>query len=198
MGSNNSKNIYSEDDLIRRILKGDNEVFSLIYDRYANELLAYGIGLGFDHETLKDTIHDIFTKIYDEKSYLENIRNLKSYLFRSLKNRLINLQKAKTESIDISKNELEFSVSVTILDELIEDEDRLFVKSEVEKYLNCLTSRQREAIYLRFIQELSYDEIAVLLDMTPHAVRKLTSRAILRIRKENRITFLFLLSLCFA
>ena len=71
------------------------------------------------------------------------------------------MRKAKTESLDISKNELEFSVSVTILDELIEDEDRLFVKSEVEKYLNCLTSRQREAIYLRFIQELSYDEIAV-------------------------------------
>ncbi len=195
MSNKGSRNIFSEEDLIRRILKGDHNAFSQIYDRYANELLAYGIGLGFDRETLKDTIHDIFTKIYDDKSYLENIRNLKSYLFRSLKNRLINLRKAQTEVLDISKDVLDFSVSVTVLDELIEDEDRLFVKTEVEKYLNCLTSRQREAIYLRFIQELSYDEIAVLLDMTPHAVRKLTSRAILRIRKENLTAFLFLASL---
>ena len=195
MGSTNSKNIFSEDDLIRRILKGDNDAFSQIYDRYANELLAYGIGLGFNRETLKDTIHDIFARIYDNKSYLKDIRNLKSYLFRSLKNQLINLRKAQTEVLDISKNELDFSVSVTVLDELIEDEDRLFVKTEVEKYLNCLTSRQREAIYLRFIQELSYDEIAVLLEMTPHAVRKLTSRAILRIRKENLAVFMLFASL---
>ncbi|WP_319499630.1 sigma-70 family RNA polymerase sigma factor [uncultured Draconibacterium sp.] len=185
MGSNKSENIYSEDDLIRRILKGDNEAFSLIYDRYANELLSYGVGLGFDKETLKDTIQDIFARIYDNPNYLKDIRNLKAYFFRSLKNQLINIRKAQTDVVEISKRELEFSVSVTVLDELIEDEDRLYLKTEVEKYLNCLTSRQREAIYLRFIQELSYDEIATLLNLSPHAARKLTSRAILRIRKEN-------------
>lgn len=195
MGSNNSKNAFSEEALISSILQGDNNAFSLIYGRYANELLAYGIGLGFDRETLKDTIHDIFAKIYDNKGYLKDVRNLKSYLFRSLKNQLINLRKAQAEALDISKNEMNFSVTVTVLDELIEDEDRLFVKTEVEKYLNCLTSRQREAIYLRFIQELSYEEIAVLLEMSPHAVRKLTSRAILRIRKENLTLFILLTSL---
>ena len=95
MSNKGSKNIFSEEDLIGRILKGDNDAFSQIYDRYANELLAYGVGLGFDRETLKDTIHDIFTKIYDNKSSLENIRNLKSYLFRSLKNRLINFAESQ-------------------------------------------------------------------------------------------------------
>ena len=81
---------------------------------------------------------------------------------------------------------------MTVLDELIRDEDRIQIQNGVEKYLNCLTSRQREAVYLRFIQDLDYEEIAVLLDMSPHGVRKLTSRAIIRIREHNKL-LLFLL-----
>ncbi len=189
------RNTRDEESLLDEFRNGDDSAFALIYNKYANELLSYGTGLGFETETLKDTIHDIFCKLYANKDSLKKIQNLKYYLFRALKNSLINLRKTQASPLDISGLELSFSVTVTVLDELIQDEDRDYVKKEVEKYLNLLTSRQREAIYLRFIQELSYEEIATLLDMSPHAVRKLTSRAILRIRKENLPVYLLLASL---
>ncbi|MGV8135379.1 MAG: RNA polymerase sigma factor [Mangrovibacterium sp.] len=186
------RNMEDEASLLTRFLKGENAAFALIYRKYANPLLSYGTGLGFDRETLKDAIHDVFCKLYANKSFLKNIKSLKSYLFKSLRNRLINIQKSQTERIDIDANEPSFSVKVTVLDELIRDEDRVQIQNGVEKYLNCLTSRQREAVYLRFIQDLDYEEIAVLLDMSPHGVRKLTSRAIIRIREHNKL-LLFLL-----
>jgi RNA polymerase sigma factor (sigma-70 family) len=186
------RNMEDEASLLTRFLKGENAAFALIYRKYANPLLSYGTGLGFDRETLKDAIHDVFCKLYANKSFLKNIKSLKSYLFKSLRNRLINIQKSRTERIDIDANEPRFSVKVTVLDELIRDEDRAQIQNGVEKYLNCLTSRQREAVYLRFIQDLDYEEIAVLLDMSPHGVRKLTSRAIIRIREHNKL-LLFLL-----
>ncbi|MEN6456113.1 MAG: sigma-70 family RNA polymerase sigma factor [Prolixibacteraceae bacterium] len=186
------RNMEDEASLLTRFLKGENAAFALIYRKYANPLLSYGTGLGFDRETLKDAIHDVFCKLYANKSFLKNIKSLKSYLFKSLRNRLINIQKSQTERVDIDANEPRFSVKVTVLDELIRDEDRVQIQNGVEKYLNCLTSRQREAVYLRFIQDLDYEEIAVLLDMSPHGVRKLTSRAIIRIREHNKL-LLFLL-----
>ena len=51
--------------------------------------------------------------------------------------------------------------------------------------LEILTDKQKEAVYLRFIQELEYEEVANLLDMTAPAVRKLISRAIKRMRDEK-------------
>ena len=186
------RNMEDEDSLLTRFLKGEDTAFALIYRKYANPLLSYGQGLGFDRETLKDAIHDVFCKLYANKRFLENIKSLKSYLFKSLRNRLINIHKSQTDQIGIDGNESHFTVKVTVLDELIRDEDRLQIRNGVEKYLNCLTSRQREAVYLRFIQDLDYEEIAVLMDMSPHAVRKLTSRAIIRIREHNKL-LLFLL-----
>jgi len=188
--------VDEEDSLLLDLLiKGDRSVFSLIYNKYANELLSYGIGLGFDRDTLKDAIHDVFCKIYTTKECWENIKSLKLYLFKSLKNRLLNILKAETYTIDIAQENLNFSIKVTVLDELIRNEDRDYIQREVEKYLNCLTFRQREAVYLRFIQELEYEEIAVLLDMTSHGVRKLVSRAIIRMRIQNIALFFLLLPL---
>ena len=191
------RNMEDEDSLLARFLKGEDPAFALIYRKYANQLLSYGLGLGFDRETLKDAIHDVFCKLYANKHFLENIKSLKSYLFKSLRNRLINIHKSQTDTIDIDGNEPHFSVKVTVLDELIRDEDRVQIRNGIEKYLNCLTNRQREALYLRFIQDLDYEEIAVLLNMSPHAARKLTSRAIIRIREHNKLLLFLLLPLQF-
>ncbi len=188
--------IDQEDNtLLSLLIKGDSSAFGLIYNKYANQLLSYGMGLGFDRDTLKDAIHDVFYKIYTSQESWENIRSLKSYLFKSLKNRLINMIKSENDLVNIQQENLNFTVKVTALDELIKNEDRDYILQEVEKYLNCLTDRQREAVYLRFIQELEYDEIAELLDMTPHGVRKLVSRAIIRMRNQNIALFFLLLSL---
>ncbi len=60
--------------------------------------------------------------------------------------------------------------------------------------LCSLTGRQREAIYLRYMQELEYDEIAVLLNLTTKGTRKLIYRAIERMREQyGPVLFYFFL-----
>lgn len=110
-----------------------------------------------------------------------------------LKNRLFDLSKNTiiTDEIDIYKNL--FTIKVTTLDQMIVKEDQIEIHNKVEKLLDMLTGRQREAIYLRFIQEMSYDEIASLLDMTPQATRNLVFRAIERIRQKEDLFIVLLL-----
>lgn len=119
---------------------------------------------------------------FNRKSF-EEAGNLKFYLIRSLKNRILDIQKGKVDTVDITN--VDFCITPTILDHLIADEERLAIEQQILSYLNLLTDRQREAVYLRFIEEMEYEHIAEILDMTAPAVRKLVHRAIARIRSEE-------------
>ncbi|MDR1415775.1 MAG: sigma-70 family RNA polymerase sigma factor [Odoribacteraceae bacterium] len=164
--------------------RGEREAFSGVYTRYADALLSYGTGLGFDRETLKDAIHDTFYRLYARPSLLGGVREVKPYLFRALRNHLINSRKSGNREVGIDSRDFEFSINVSVVDELIEEEERARVAREIERYLAELTARQREAIYLRFVQEFDYEEIAALLNLSPHGARKLISRAIITIRER--------------
>ena len=171
--------------LLFSFLKGDNNAFSSIYNKYVDELFAYGIGLGFERETLKDAIQDTFFKFYTNKKQLEGVTHLKYYLFRMLKNRLFDIYKSSNKENIVDVTNLPFLIEPSVLDELIANEDKATIETEIKNLLKILTDRQKEAVYLRFIQELEYEEVANLLDMTAPAVRKLISRAIKRMRDEK-------------
>ncbi len=64
-----------------------------IYNQHVNDLFTYGLYLGFKEETIKDAIHDVFVKITMESNRLTDITNIKFYLFRALKNRLLDIHK---------------------------------------------------------------------------------------------------------
>lgn len=181
-----------ENLLLAQFLKGDDDAFAILYNNYINELLSYGKGLGFDNECLRDAIHDIFCVLYSDRKRIKNISNFKSYLFRALKNHLLNDLQKCSKNTTLEQKGNDFSIKITVLDELIEEEERLIIQETLEKCIACLTGRQKEAIYLRFIQEMEYDAIGIQLDMTSHAARKLISRALLKIR-EQQIPFSFLM-----
>ena len=171
--------------LLFSFLIGDNNAFSSIYNKYVDELYAYGIGFGFERETLKDAKQDTFIKFYTNKKQLEGVTHLKYYLFRMLKNRLFDIYKSSNKENIVDVTNLPFLIEPSVLDELVANEDKAAIETEIKNLLEILTDKQKEAVYLRFIQELEYEEVANLLDMTAPAVRKLISRAIKRMRDEK-------------
>lgn len=102
-----------------------------------------------------------------------------------LKNRLFDIYKSLKKETKEEVTDLPFLIEPSVLDELVAMEETLELESEMKALLGVLTDRQREAVYLRFIQEMEYEEMAVLLDMTAPAVRKLITRAMKRMRDEN-------------
>jgi RNA polymerase sigma factor (sigma-70 family) len=179
--------------LSESLLSGDEFACTLMYNKYVDSLYAYGMGMGFEEETVKDAIQDVFYKLYFNRKLLKGVENLKYYLFRMLKNRLLDIYKSEIEACRLEEYDLSFSVQATVLDELIGEEEKLVLQKKIERLLNSLTDRQREAVYLRFIQEMDYEEIARLLKMTPHATRKLISRAMQRLREQNFLLFSLLI-----
>lgn len=184
-------------------LQNAEETYTSLYKRYIQELYSYGRALTNDDELLKDAIQDVFYKILVQKDSLAHVQNIKFYLFRSLKNRLIDLRKTavlsyETESIEAESAEPKFTIShITILDRLIEEEECLALKHKIKKILNGLPAHQREAICLRYIYDMEYDEIAKLLNMSnPKSARNLVSRALENLREQNFHAFLLFMLHC--
>jgi len=161
-----------------------HQPFLRLYEEYADDLLSYGRGLGYDKEDIEDTLQDVIVNLYQQDPELTGVRNPKVYLFTALKNRLLNTRRRQPmDSLDADGAE-RFDVSVSVSDVIEDEEQRRQLKLKVEQGLALLTPRQREAVYLRYIQELDYNDIARLLQMTKPSVRNLVSRGIIEMRQH--------------
>lgn len=151
-------------------------------------MYAYALHLGFNEDTVMDAIHDVFYKLYVSNVSLENISNPKFYLFRALRNRLIDICRENKENLVLNetaekRNEsMPFRLQVTVEDEMILEEELEEIRRKVENVLNNLTDRQREIVYLRYINEYTYEEIAELMQISVLACRNLLSKSMTKLK----------------
>lgn len=161
------------------------ERFNRLYTQLANELYAYGIALGFEKSVVMDAIHDVYLHVFERNITIDDDKNMKFYLFRSLKNYLISLNRKSVQFEQIDQiDDYEFSLKVSGFEIIEEDDARLELIRRTERMMKHLTNRQREAVFLYFKQELSYEEIAGILHITTKGARKLIYRAIERLREQ--------------
>ncbi len=155
-----------------------------IYRTYADSLFAYGIGMGFPSNRCMDAIHDVFVRMIASGRDPAQIGNMRFYLLRSLKNRLIDMGRQDHE-VSFSLAGENFHTDVSALDDMINNEQTGLLVSRVSQLLASLTPGQREAVYLRYMQDMEYDQIASLLGINADSARKLVSRAMEHMRRSG-------------
>lgn len=164
---------------------GDESSFSSVYNHHADRLYAYGISLGFDTESCKDAIQDVFYKLYLSRNNLRHVQNLTAYLFKAYKHRLIDLTKNTRKNEAVEPDDNSFAIRVTILDHIIDAEESEMLRQKIEHLLSDLSPRQREAVYMRYMLGLEYDEISAILNISRESARKLIYRSIDHLRKKT-------------
>lgn len=159
------------------------DILNKAYNEFADSLYSYGCKFTNDTGLVRDCIHDIFVRMYEKKD-LSQIKNMRFYLLRAFKNRLID-ELSKTPFIEISES-IPFSIPVTVNEEevFLKNEEENRIKKKINDALDKLTDRQREAIYLYYIEELDYDKICVLMNMNYQSVRNLVHRAMTCLRNN--------------
>lgn len=171
-------------NLWMQFLNGNEIAFSQLYCLCFDDLLAYGRKVGGDNEMVEDSIQDLFLKLYQKKIILEDNTKLRPFLFRALKNLIYNqlFRNAKLQSLP--DYEFAFDLDYTIDEHLSLVHDQ-GLSDEVYHILKGLTGRQKEIIYLRFIHEMSFEEISEIMKINIQSARNLLSRSIEKIRKES-------------
>lgn len=166
----------------QQFISGDDDSYCWIYTTYVKKLYQYGLCFTSDAELVKDCIQDLFAYLYRSRAHLGIPNNIKVYLFTSLRNNLIKAihKEAITESIE--NKDMPFLLELTVEEQFIRDEQCVNERERVEKVLSLLTSRQKEIIYYRFIQEMSMEEICTLMDLNYQSAQNLIQRSLKKVR----------------
>jgi RNA polymerase sigma factor (sigma-70 family) len=170
--------------LVAQFCSGNDKAFAELYDMYVQMLFNYGMKLTNDQELLKDCIHDVFVKVYSKRNEKNAINNLCSYLLISLKNRLLDEFRRQTFSTPNEVEEYEYRrASEDVEHDYLCLEREQMQTAKVAHLMQNLTTRQRQAITLYYLEERKYDEICDIMQMNYHSVRNLMHRGMLKLRE---------------
>lgn len=185
-------------DIWEKFLEGDDKSLTHIYDSYVNELYSYGLKISGNEAIVKDCIQDVFIGMIENKKKLLVGSNIHLYLFKSLRNKLLDEIRSSSRKQEIlnSKINIEEEFSFSAEKRIIDDEAQLIVNQKLGKVLSGLSNKQREIIYLKYTECLSYDEISVVLSIDKASARTLLYRTLkllkVSINKKGFILFYLL------
>lgn len=183
---------FDDITLWTNLKEGDEKSFSLLFERYYRDLVNYGNSLSPFAEKVQDCIQDVFTDVWVYRNSLQSSVVVKAYLLSSVRKRIARLHERdhifrKAASTDSVVFLLKFSVEHELIDD---DDDTTRAKvSHLNELLNNLPVRQKEALYLRYHQGLTVEQIAEMLDVNYQSASNLLYRGLLTLRKEWKGTF---------
>jgi RNA polymerase sigma factor (sigma-70 family) len=186
----------TDEILWQRLKSGDELAFSALFERYYCSLINYGNSLSAYPERVQDCVQDVFVNVWLYRNNLSDNVVAKAYLLSSVRKRIARLHERDTIFRQTAPlDAVQFSLDFSIEDQLIADEETSAQVSQLNRLINALPPRQKEALYLRYHQGLTIEQIGEMLDINHQSVSNLLHRCIQHLRKEWKgdLTLLFLL-----
>ena len=150
-----------------------------IYERYSPELFRYASRLLDDSDLAEDCVSETFSR------FLQSIRggsqpeNVRAYLYRAAHNWIIDRYRHQPLP-DLAIND---EISASQEDNPAHAVPKEMERQQVRAAIMRLPADQRQVIVLRFLQELSHDEVAAAVGKTIEATRALQHRAVSALRQ---------------
>ncbi|PKR77554.1 RNA polymerase sigma factor SigW [Halalkalibacillus sediminis] len=156
---------------IKQIKKGNNEAFGELIDLYQQKIYQHCYRMLGNHHDAQEIAQETFFKAYKNIHTFKKQKKFSPWLYRIATNLAIDYMRKK-KPISILDNEIKGSEQLTMLDQIESNEpspDQAFEKKatneELQYHLLQLPEKYRAVIVLRYIQELSLQEIADILDL---------------------------------
>ncbi|MFA7140411.1 MAG: sigma-70 family RNA polymerase sigma factor [Proteiniphilum sp.] len=165
--------------------RGDQKAVSFIYRKYFPVLYRYGLKFTQHSSWVEDTIQDLFAELIKNHKTVGNTDNIQFYLYKSFRRKLVR-KLGHAHRYDLTgamDDDPPFEVVWSVEQDLIREEENKQRSAMLIKALSKLTSRQKEAVYLRFTKELDYAVIADIMNISIEACRNLISKAVSNLRQ---------------
>ncbi|MDR1718844.1 MAG: sigma-70 family RNA polymerase sigma factor [Dysgonamonadaceae bacterium] len=155
---------------------------STLYNTYAKDMYQYGMSLCADEFLVADAIHDLMLDFYRYKENFLNIRNNKAYLFSALRHKILFLLKKSAVYADINDVDIEY-LEYDTKNEHLKFEEKTDREVLIREMLSHLNQRQKEVLFLRFHEGMTFNEISRIMNINPQSVQNLFQRTINKLRK---------------
>lgn len=155
----------SDEELIQKFLEGNNSYFNALIKRYRSKWLNAIFLVIKDRELAEDILQDAIFKIYNaliDNSYKEH-QKFASWGNRICKNLAIDFIRSSKNDLSDSQHLLEIKdYANSTLENLISNENQRMLQNAI----NLLPPAQREVVFLRYYEDLSFKEIAQKNDIS--------------------------------
>lgn len=169
--------------------EGNQHAFQWIYDNYYPHLVNYARRFGNDTVLLEECIQDLFVKLWLNRENLGNPVSIKHYLFKSFRHLLYNKLAGRRKLLPIGGSEDFLHFDLSVMPAGFKQE----MSEKMQAMLKKLTPRQQEAIFLFYVEDMSYQEIAEVLDMQVGGAYKLIYRALDNLKANSELYLLTIL-----
>lgn len=167
-----------------KLKDGDVHAMGDLYDIYVDELFAYGMQFSKDKNHVMDAIHDLFLNLYKYRKTLAVTDNVTFYLFRSLKNTILKVENKNRVFVPFLYDHDEKSGDSSIEDRICAEEFQNEREYKLAKAITKLSKKQRKALFLRYTEERSYEDIATIMNVSVQTSRTIIYRAVKTLRRQ--------------
>lgn len=147
-------------DLWEKLRAGDTASLVHLYEQLYADLLSYGVQLINSNEIAKDAINDVFVHIWDNRSKLKPVENVKAYLFACIRRKIFHsatIERKISSLPDLQWVSVQSDLSQEEIIMAMQRSDE--IRRRVQQALEKLTGRQRELIQMKYFKGLDYRQI---------------------------------------
>ena len=185
MSDGNSPSLDSEEtadgELLADHLAGSTEAFDRLVERHQGRLLRFATGLLRDRARAEDVVQETFLRLLRKPPAIGSAGSAGPWLFRVCRNLAYDLMKTETRE-QVRRERIEAPESSTP-DELSADTE---VKALVRQEWDLLPAREREALWLKVHDGLSYAQIGEVLGVKPGTVGWIVHEAMQHLTQRLR------------
>lgn len=172
-------------EIIKMIKNGSVDSYSLIMNKYHNELFKYVYNIINNYQDTEDLLQEIFFKLYKNlKKYDETKASFRTWMYRVAKNHVLNhLNSSRYKN---QQRTYEYDDSINSSGENIEE--KVLNNDKINKILSVmkikLSRKHFEIMHLYYFSNLTVKEISETLDIPDKTIYKAIKSSVEKIKKE--------------
>jgi len=183
---NNNKK-YTDEELILQFQKGNERAYLELVNRFKDRLLNFVFGYVHSKESAEDIVQDTFLKLYTSANMYKEIAKFSTWIFTIAANLAKTELRKRNRRKIFSLSDMGFdSKEYEIPSETDVPEKNTNSKHQIDDILKAVHQLEepfKSTLILRDIQELSYEEVSKIVDVSIGTVKSRINRGRLKLQK---------------
>lgn len=175
----------SLDALRDRLGASDADAFEQVFRRLSSPVFRFVRGMVSSDALAHDLTQDTFVRLWNVRDRMPSVDSLRAYVFQIARNRVYNHQRNEQTRRD---HQDQWTADQQHAPPPSPDAslDADLLRALLDRWIDDLPARQREALLLRRREHLSHEEIADAMDIAPSTVNNHIVRALKALRTRLR------------
>ncbi|HMG10945.1 MAG TPA: sigma-70 family RNA polymerase sigma factor [Mucilaginibacter sp.] len=177
--------------------EGSWEAYTQLYNQNFKLLNNYGYKFTKDVNLIEDAVHDLFIKLWTNRTNLGTPASVKNYLYKALRNIIFRKMQSQSRFTEI-EDDYPFSFEVSFDHVVIANEEERALQNQIKSVIATLPHRQQEIVFLRFYEGFSYPEIADIMEINVSSAYKLLYKALTSMENVLKVSKLVIILALFS